>query len=126
LEFPSRYGHLEDVAGVVGMTSGALKAHFRRRELPSPFAYTIRPRALCVSELLSWPGMTTARVAHRLGYSSNDNLCRAFRALTGISLSQAATLEGRLRVLTWMHSEMLTPDYLRQWEALGPFFVRTA
>jgi AraC-like DNA-binding protein len=78
--------------GAVGMTPGALKAHFRRRELPSPFAYTTRPRALCASELLSRPGMTTARVAHRLGYSSNGNLCRAFRALTGITLSQAVTL----------------------------------
>ena len=37
LEFPSRYGRLDDVAGAVGMTSGVLKAHFRRRALPSPF-----------------------------------------------------------------------------------------
>ena len=126
LEFPSRYGHLDDVAAAVGMTSGALKAHFRRRDLPSPFAYTTRLRALCACELQSRPGMTTAKVAFLLGYSSNGNLCRAFRALTGITLSEASTLEGRLRVLTRMGTEVLTPEYLSRWEALGPLFVRVA
>ena len=119
-------GHLDDVAGAVGMTSGALKAHFRRRELPSPFAYTTRLRALCASELLSQSGMTTARVAYLLGYASNGNLCRAFRALTGITLSEASTLEGRLHVLTRMGTEVLTPEYLRRWEALDPLFRRAA
>ena len=126
LEFPSRYGHLDDVAGAVGMTSGALEAHFRCRALPSPFAYTTRLRALCASELLSQPGMTTARVAYLLGYSSHGNLCRAFRALIGITPSEASTLEGRLRVLTRMGTEVLTLEYLKRREALAPLFLRAA
>lgn len=126
LEFPSKYAHLDHVAAAVGMTSGALKARFRRRDLPSPFAYTTRLRALCASELLGRPGMTTARVAFLLGYSSNGNLCRAFRALTGTTLSEASTLEGRLRLLTRMRSELLTPEFLGRWERLGPLFVGAA
>ena len=126
LEFPSRYARLDEVAEAVGLTPGALKARFRRRDLPSPFAYTTRLRALCASELLSRHDMTTARVAFHLGYSSNGNLCRAFRALTGLTLSQASTLEGRLDVLTRISREVLTPDYLRRWAALDPLFVRAA
>jgi len=126
LEFPAKYSRLEEVAEAVGLTSGALKARFRRRDLPSPFAYTTRLRALCASELLTRHGMTTTRVAFHLGYSSNGNLCRAFRSLTGLTLSEAATLEGRLQVLTRISSELLTPEYLRRWAALGPLFVRAA
>ena len=40
LEFPSKYPRLEEVAEAVGLTAGALKARFRRRDLPSPFVYT--------------------------------------------------------------------------------------
>ena len=42
---PSRYGQLDQVALAMGLTPGALKARFRRRDLPSPFAYTTRLRA---------------------------------------------------------------------------------
>ncbi len=126
LEFPSKYARLDEVAEAVGLTSGALKARFRRRDLPSPFAYTTRLRALCASELLNRHDMTTARVAFHLGYSSNGNLCRAFRSLTGLTLSDASTLEGRLHVLTRISRELLTPDYLSRWADLGPLFVRAA
>jgi len=70
--------------------------------------------------------MTTARVAFLLGYSSNGNLCRAFRALMGVTLSEASTLEGRLHVITRISSEVLTPKYLSRWDALDPLFVRVA
>ncbi len=126
LEFPSKYARLDEVAEAVALTPGALKARFRRRDLPSPFAYTSRLRALCASELLTRHGMTTARVAFHLGYSSNGNLCRAFRSLTGLTLSEAATLEGRLHVLTRISSELLTPEYLGRWAALDSLFVRAA
>ena len=126
LEFPSRYARLEDVSEAIGLTPGALKARFRRRDLPSPFAYTTRLRALCASELLTRHGMTTARVAFHLGYSSNGNLCRAFRSLTGLTLSEASTLEGRLHVLTRISRELLTPAYLNRWAALDPLWVRAA
>ena len=56
LEFPSLYALTEEVAGRVGLTPGAMKARFRRRGLPSPFAYTVRLRALCACEFLSRKG----------------------------------------------------------------------
>ena len=126
LEFPSRYARLDEVAEAVGLTPGALKARFRRQDLPSPFAYTTRLRALCTSKLLTWHGMTTARVAFHLGYSSNGNLCRAFRSLTGLTLSEASTVEGHLHVLTRISRELLMPEHLRRWDALGSLFVRAA
>lgn len=126
LEFPSRYARLDEVARAVGLSPGALKARFRRRDLPSPFAYTTRMRALCASELVTRPDMTTARVACHLGYSSNGNLCRAFRSLTGLTLSESSTVDGRLHVLTQISRELLTPEHLKRWDALGPLFVRAA
>ena len=126
LEFPSRYARLDEVAKAVGLTPGALKARFRRRDLPSPFVYTTRLRALCASELLTRQGMTTARVAFHLGYSSNGNLCRAFRSITGLTLSEASTVEGRLHVLTGISRELLAPEHLERWDAVGPLFVGAA
>ena len=126
LEFPSRYALTEEVAGTAGLTPGAMKARFRRRGLPSPFAYTIRLRALCACEFLSRQEMTTASVAYHMGYSSSGNFCRAFLKLTGLRPSVGATVQGRLAVTTSFAAELLRAEQLEKWDGLGPLFVRAA
>jgi hypothetical protein len=61
-----------------------------------------------------------------LGYSSNGNLCRAFRSLMGLTLSEASTVEGHLHVLTRISRGLLMPEHLRSWDTLGPLFVRAS
>ncbi len=124
LEFPSRYASTDGVAGTVGLTPGAMKARFRRCGLPSPFAYTVRLRALCACELLSRDSMTTASVAYHMGYSSSGNFCRAFLDLTGLRPLVGATLQGRLIVSTRLATELLQTEQLLKWDELGPLFVR--
>ena len=126
LEFPSRYSSTEDVAGTAGLTSGAMKARFRRLGLPSPFAYTVRLRALGACELLSRRGMNTTLVAYHMGYSSSGNFCRAFRQLTGLRPSMGVTVQGRLEVATAFAAELLQEEQLEKWDVVGRLFVRTA
>lgn len=126
LEFPSRYALTEEVAGTAGLTPGAMKARFRRRGLPSPFAYTARLRALYACEFLSRRGMTTTSVAYQMGYSSSGNFCRAFLKLTGFRSSVGATVQGRLAVTTSFGADLLRADQLDGWDHLGPLFVRAA
>lgn len=126
LEFPSRYARTKEVAGAVGLTPGAMKARFRRLGLPSPFAYTVRLRALCACELLARQEMTTTSVAYQMGYSSSGNFCRAFLMLTGMKPSHGATVQGRLAVTTSFGAELLRAEQLEKWDGLGPLFVRAA
>ena len=126
LEFPSLYALTEEVAGRVGLTPGAMKARFRRRGLPSPFAYTVRLRALCACEFLSRKEMTTASVAYHMGYSSSGNFCRAFLKLTGLRPSVGATLPGRLVTSANFAADLLRAEQLERWDDLRPMFVRAA
>jgi AraC-like DNA-binding protein len=126
VEFPSRYALTEEVAGTAGLTPGAMKARFRRRGLPSPFAYTVRLRALCACEFLSRGEMTTTSVAYHMGYSSSGNFCRAFLQLTGFRPSVGATVQGRLAVMDAFAAELLQEEQLKKWDGLGRLFVRSA
>jgi AraC-like DNA-binding protein len=126
LAFPSRYALTDEVSGTAGLTPGAMKARFRRRGLPSPFAYTVRLRALCACEFLSRQDTTTASVVYRMGYSSSGNFYRAFLKLTGLRPSVGATVQGRLAVSTSFAAELLSAEQLARWDDLGPLFVRAA
>ena len=126
LEFPSLYARTEEIAGNAGLTPGAMKARFRRRGLPSPFAYTVRLRALCACDLLARPEVTTSSVAYHMGYSSSGNFCRAFLHLTGMRPSAGATVQGRLAVTTSFAAELMQAEQLEKWDSLGPLFVRAA
>jgi len=125
-EFPSQYALTEGVTGNVRLTPGAMKARFRRRGLPSPFAYTVRLRTLCGCELLARREMTTTSVAYDMGYLSSGNFCRAFLKLTGMRPSVGATVRGRLAVITSFATELLQGEQLEKWDDLGPLFVRAA
>jgi len=122
LEFPSRYASLHDLAGTCGLSHGALKARFRRRELASPYTYLRWFRVMAVAEVLSDRRVTVARAAHRTGFTSAGNLCRTTASLVGTTPTELRTVRGWNRLVVqfaWTH---LTPDTLDGWTTLTELF----
>ncbi len=124
LEFPSYYNDLHPVAESIGLSRGALKARFRRRALPSPYAYVRWLRVIAAAFTLSDRSVTVAQAATRLGYTSDGNLCRTMTSLTGLTPTEARTLHGWNRLLigfAWGH---LRPEAVDGWRDLEDLFGR--
>jgi len=126
LEFPSHYSDLHTMAETCGLSRGALKARFRRRGLPSPYAYMRWLRVLACAHLLSDRTVTVAGAARRLGYTSAGNLCRTMISLTAVTPTEARTLRGWNRLLLCFAWEYLRADALTAWRELEDLFVRRA
>lgn len=123
LEFPSHYDDLHPLANACGLSRGALKARFRRRSLPSPYAYLRWFRIMAVAYALSDRAVTVAQVASRLGYTSDGNLCRSMLSLTRVTPTEARTLHGWNRLLisfAWTH---LRADALDAWRLMDDLFA---
>lgn len=123
MEFPSHYDDLHPLAEACGLSRGALKARFRRKGLPSPYAYLRWFRSMAVAYALSDRSVTVAQVASRLGYTSDGNLCRSMLSLTRLTPTEARTIHGWNRLLisfAWMH---LGPDALAAWRGMDDLFV---
>jgi AraC-like DNA-binding protein len=126
LEFPSRHKTLHGLAECCQMSRGALKARFRRRSLASPYTYLRWFRLLAVAQVLSDGTVSTARAAHRLGFTSAGNLCRVIDGLAESTPTELRTSHGRHRLLmrfAWIH---LAPDVLEAWSRLTELFDRRA
>ncbi len=126
LEFPLHYTTLHPVAKGCGLTRGALKARFRRRGLDSPYTYLRWFRLIAVAALLSDRSVTVAQAAHRLGFTSDGNLCRMMASLTRLTPTDVRSVRGWNSLLisfAWMH---LTPDALDAWAGLEGLFARRA
>ena len=124
LEFPIHYTSLHAVAKGCGLSRGALKARFRRRGLDSPYTYLRWFRLIAVAELLSDRSVTVAAAAHRLGFTSDGNLCRMMASVTRLTPTDVRTVRGWNSLLisfAWMH---LTPDALDAWAGLDGLFER--
>ncbi len=126
LEFPSHYDDLYPVAVRCGTTRGALKARFRRRGVPSPYAYVRWLRMLACAHVLADDWVTVAQAAYRLGFTSDGNLCRTMQGLTGLSPTEVRTPQGRNRLLLGFAWQHLTPEALAGWRELDDLFVQTA
>lgn len=124
LEFPARYTDLSDVAELAGLSRGALKARFRRRELESPFTYQRWLRTLAVAEALSAPEVTVAAAANALGFTSDTNMCRMVRVLTGATPGRLREPDARRWLLVAFARAHLTRDALEGWNALDDLFSR--
>ncbi|GMV04156.1 MAG: hypothetical protein AMXMBFR53_04370 [Gemmatimonadota bacterium] len=123
LEFPSHYDDLHPMADACGTTRGALKARFRRKSLPSPYAYLRWFRIMAVANALADRAQTVAQVASQLGYTSDGNLCRTMRSLTRLTPTEARTLHGWNRLLisfAWTH---LGAEALDAWREMDDLFV---
>jgi len=123
MEFPSHYDDLYPLAETCGTTRGALKARFRRRGLPSPYAYLRWFRTMAVANALSDREATVAQVANRLGYTSDGNLCRAMQSLTGLTPTETRTLHGWNRLLISFAWTYLGTDALEAWQEMDDLFV---
>lgn len=126
LEFPRRYNDLHGISLLTGHTRDAVKARFRRRDIPSPSLYLRWLRTIAVAYALAEPGATTAAVAFRFGYSSGGNLCRSIASVSGMTTIELRTPLGRSKLLLRFTAEMLKPDTLKAWGDLGPLFLRGA
>jgi len=126
LEFPARYNKLEAMSAVAGLSTGALKARFRRRGLPSPFGYLSWLRVVAATRVLADPSITTVEAAFRLGYTSNGNFCRSVQAVSGLTTTDIRSPEGRTRVLAAFVTDHLTPGMRESWESLSGLFRRVA
>jgi AraC-like DNA-binding protein len=123
-EFPSRYTSLHDLSEACGVSRGALKAKFRRRGLASPYSYLRWFRTMAAAEVLSDRGVTVARAAHRLGFTSAGNLCRVTADIAGTTPTELRSVRGWNRLVVrfaWIH---LTPDALGSWATLNDLFGR--
>lgn len=126
LEFPARYPDLKALAGIGGLSAGALKARFRRRGLPSPYTYLRWFRSLAVVHILSDPSVTTLEAAYRIGMSSSGNLSRAVQDTTGLTPTRLRAAAGRESLIVGMVEELMDPAALAGWQDLAPVFLEVA
>lgn len=123
MEFPSHYDDLHPLAEACGTSRGALKARFRRRNLPSPYSYLRWFRVMAVAHCLSDREATVAQVASRLGYTSDGNLCRALQSLTHITPTEARTPRGWNLLIINLAWKYLDGEALKAWREMGDLFV---
>ncbi|MEQ1855214.1 MAG: AraC family transcriptional regulator, partial [Longimicrobiales bacterium] len=126
MEFPTHYTSLHQVARSCGLSRGALKARFRRRGLASPYDYLRWFRLMAVAEMLSDRSTTVSAAAHRLGFTSAGNLCRAMAALAQLTPTEVRTLHGWNKLLLTFAWNHLTPEALDAWADLDQLFQRRA
>jgi AraC-like DNA-binding protein len=124
LEFPIRYSSLTLLGEAFGLSSGALKARFRRRGLPSPSRYLRWFRLLAAARILAEAEETTLTASFRLGFASDGNFCRWVRATSGLTPSSLRDWNGRLLLLIRLAEECLPPGSYERWESLGGAFLR--
>jgi len=124
LEFPARYRELADIGSVGGLTPGALKARFRRRGLESPYTYLRWLRSLAVAELLADRSITIAQAARRLGFTSDTNMCRMVRVVTGATPGMLRDPGARRRLTFGFAQALLGGDARSEWRRLDDVFGR--
>ncbi len=124
LEFPERYPFLHSLEEAAGLSSGALKARFRRKGLPSPSLYLGWFRVMAASRVLSEPGQTIFSASHRMGYASDGNFCRWVRGVSGLPPSRIRGMEGRMLLLLRLVEKCFPPGALSRWRTLSGLFLR--
>lgn len=123
MEFPARYDDLGAVAKLTGLSRGALKARFRRRELPSPYTYLRWFRILALAHVFKDPETTTEEAARRVGLHSSGNLCRYVDVLTGMSARALRADDARIRLVTAFSEACFRGVDLAEWSSLEDLFL---
>jgi AraC-like DNA-binding protein len=118
LEDPSRYTDLQAVEARAGISAGALKGRFRRRDLPSPFDYLRWGRTLAAAHLLKNPKRSVATTARLLGMGTSGNLCRYVLTTTGLSPGHFRTPGGRETLHLAFRWRLLGLEALHEWDTL--------
>jgi AraC-like DNA-binding protein len=124
MEYPVRYAGLQALESVTKVSSGALKARFRRRDRPSPAIYLRWFRMAAAARLLSELGHKTLTASFQMGFSSDGNFCRWVQSTTGLAPSAFRDRDGRMLLLLNMVQECLPPGSVDAWGTLGTIFLR--
>lgn len=122
LELPARYTSLGALAAEVEISPGALKARFRRKGLESPFTFLRWLRSFAVAELLADPDVTVAQAARALGFTSDTNMCRMVKMLTGETPGSLRDPGVRRKLRVAFVREHLGRDALEGWVRLEGLF----
>lgn len=123
LEFPARYPDLHAMAELTGLSRGALKGRFRRRDLPSPYTYLRWFRVISASHVLSDSETTTEEAAFRVGLHSSGNFCRYVQDVSGLAPSRLRESGGRTRLLAVFVRKCLREEQLEGWKSLEGLFL---
>mgnify|MGYP006288756227 CR=1 FL=1 len=124
MEFPSRYTDLRPLAELTGISRGALKARFRRRDLATPSTWLRWFRVMAAAHVLSRPGTTTLRASYHLGFAHGGNLCRLVRDVSGMTPTDLREPGGSgLLVLRFAASELEGRDVRSAWASLDDLFL---
>lgn len=118
LEDPSAYSDLQALQERAGISAGALKGRFRRRDLPSPFDYLRWARVLAAAHLLTNPRRSVATTARILGMGTSGNLCRYVLTTTGLSPGHFRTPGGRETLHLAFRWRLLGLEALHEWDGL--------
>ena len=124
MEYPARYSYLPDLEEVTEISTGALKARFRRRNLPSPVIYLRWFRLAAAARFLSEVDQTTLTASYRMGFSSDGNFCRWIQSTFQLPPSALRAREGRMHLLVRLAEECFPPEAMEAWETLGCLFLR--
>ena len=124
MEYPARYSSLQTLEDVAGLSTGALKARFRRRGLPSPVVYLRWFRMAAAARLLLEMEQTTLMASNRMGFSSDGNFCRWVQSTTRLNPSAFRAREGRMLLLFNLAHDCFPDGSLEAWETLGKIFLR--
>ena len=125
LEFPALYGSLRQAGEMYGLSPGALKARFRRRELPSPSTYLRWLRLVAAGRILADPEETVLSASYRMGFASDGNFCRWVSSVSGMNPSALRDWDGRLHLLIRLADECLHPGSLEKWRSFRGLFLRS-
>lgn len=123
LELPCRYTDLSAISSAAGLSRGALKARFRRKGLASPFTYLRWLRIFAVAELLADPDVTVAVAARSLGFTSDTNMCRMVKALSGATPGSLRNQGARRRLQATFVQRHLGEKALDHWARLDDLFA---
>lgn len=126
LEDPARYTTLEGLVPVMRISSPALRARFRRRELPSPLEYLRWLRLLAVVHHLQTTPHSVSNTAVHLGFHSSGNLARFTRSICGRT---PAALRGpgiRAELTVEVSARLFQRTDFDRWDSLDQLFPREA
>ncbi|MSR36889.1 MAG: hypothetical protein EXR95_09685 [Gemmatimonadetes bacterium] len=96
------------------------------REVGLPERHVRWFRVMAAAQVLADRDITTLQAAHRLGFTTGGNFCRAIKSVTGFNSSEVRGVQGWNRLLVtfvWRH---LGKAAIEQWATLDDLFVRKA
>ncbi|HEY0996899.1 MAG TPA: helix-turn-helix domain-containing protein [Gemmatimonadaceae bacterium] len=112
---------VRQLARLLGVLPSTMTSRFFRASLPAPKRYLAFARLVRAARVLENGGVSVARCANELEYSSPQSFCRHVRALLGMSTVEFRRGYTGEAMLRRFRDELVLPhrDTLRRFEPLG-------